>query len=64
MVQSFSLTGGEGGIRTPGTLRYNGFQDRRFRPLSHLSRIPAVAQCAARQGFKHAPAHWRLLTKH
>src|SRR3569832_1320422 len=29
--------GGEGGIRTPGPLRVNGFQDRRFRPLSHLS---------------------------
>ncbi len=34
---------GEGGIRTPGSARINGFQDRRFRPLSHLSlrcRIP------------------------
>src|SRR3569832_2835241 len=29
--------GGEGVIRTPGPLRVNGFQDRRFRPLSHLS---------------------------
>ena len=29
--------GGEGGIRTPGPLRVNGFQDRRFKPLSHLS---------------------------
>ncbi len=28
--------GGRGtGIRTLGSLRYNGFQDRRFRPLSH-----------------------------
>ncbi len=40
-----SQTGGEGGIRTPGPRRVNGFQDRRFRPLSHLShektRIPA-----------------------
>ncbi len=35
----FCMRGGEGGIRTPGTLRYNGFQDRRFRPLSHLSGI-------------------------
>ncbi|MCK4607554.1 MAG: hypothetical protein KAU35_09685, partial [candidate division Zixibacteria bacterium] len=26
-----------GRIRTHGTLRYNGFQDRRFRPLSHSS---------------------------
>ena len=29
--------GGEQGIRTPGTLRYNGFQDRRIRPLCQLS---------------------------
>ena len=28
---------GEGGIRTPGTLRLNGFQDRLLRPLGHLS---------------------------
>jgi hypothetical protein len=26
-----------GGIRTPGTSRYNGFQDRRIRPLCHSS---------------------------
>ena len=29
--------GGEIGIRTPGCFHINGFQDRRFRPLSHLS---------------------------
>ena len=29
--------GGEGGIRTPGTLRFSGFQDHRDRPLCHLS---------------------------
>jgi hypothetical protein len=34
--------GGEGGIRTHGTLRFNGFQDRRFRPLSHLSSKHAI----------------------
>ncbi len=28
---------GERGIRTPGTSQYNGFQDRRNRPLCHLS---------------------------
>ena len=33
----FYMDGGEGGIRTHGGLRLNGFQDRRFRPLSHLS---------------------------
>ncbi len=26
-----------GGIRTPGTSRYNGFQDHRIRPLCHAS---------------------------
>ena len=30
-------SGGESGIRTRGTLRYAGFQNRCFRPLSHLS---------------------------
>ena len=29
---------GEGGIRTPGTSQFNGFQDRRNRPLCHLSK--------------------------
>ena len=29
--------GGERGIRTPGKLPFNGFQDRRDRPLRHLS---------------------------
>ena len=29
--------GGGGGIRTPGTFRYNGFQDRRLKPLGHSS---------------------------
>ncbi len=31
------MNGGGGGIRTPGSLRLNGFQDRRYRPLSHPS---------------------------
>ena len=29
--------GGERGIRTPGPVTVNGFQDRRNRPLCHLS---------------------------
>ena len=29
--------GGEKGIRTPGGFHLNGFQDRRIRPLCHLS---------------------------
>ena len=33
----FSVYCGERGIRTPGTSQYNGFQDRRNRPLCHLS---------------------------
>ena len=34
----YTLYCGETGIRTPGTSRYNGFQDRRNRPLCHLSK--------------------------
>ena len=33
----FILVCGEGGIRTPGASQLNGFQDRRNRPLCHLS---------------------------
>ena len=33
----FSIYCGETGIRTPGTSQFNGFQDRRNRPLCHLS---------------------------
>ena len=33
----FSVYCGERGIRTPGTSQFNGFQDRRNRPLCHLS---------------------------
>ena len=33
----FLLICGEWGIRTPGTLRHNGFQDHRNRPLCQLS---------------------------
>ena len=35
-MKSLNLRG-ERGIRTPGTLLYNGFQDRRDRPLCHFS---------------------------
>ena len=34
----YTLCCGERGIRTPGTSQYNGFQDRRDRPLCHLSK--------------------------
>ena len=30
-------SGGERGIRTPGAVTLNGFQDRRIRPLCHFS---------------------------
>ena len=36
----FSIYCGETGIRTLGTSQYNGFQDRRNRPLCHLSKTP------------------------
>ena len=41
------LFGGGPGIRTPGTSRFNGFQDRRFRPLSQPTRnchLPLAGQ--------------------
>jgi hypothetical protein len=33
---------GERGIRTPGTLQYNSFQDCRIRPLCHFSAAKVV----------------------
>ena len=36
--------GGEGGIRTHGRLPVSGFQDRRIRPLCHLSRCACDAR--------------------
>ena len=33
----FPTLGGERGIRTPGPVTVNGFQDRRIRPLCHFS---------------------------
>ena len=38
----FNVYCGETGIRTPGTSQYNGFQDRRNRPLCHLSKTPLL----------------------
>ena len=52
--------GGEGGIRTPGPFRVNGFQDRRFRPLSHLSFIfQSASSYTYLPGINH---HFALLT--
>ena len=36
-VLIFKTISGERGIRTPGASQLNGFQDRRDRPLCHLS---------------------------
>jgi hypothetical protein len=33
----YEVFSGERGIRTPGPVTVNGFQDRRIRPLCHLS---------------------------
>jgi hypothetical protein len=37
-LNGFFSFGGERGIRTPGGVTLNGFQDRRIRPLCHLSK--------------------------
>ena len=39
---------GERGIRTPGGVTLNGFQDRRNRPLCHLSSVNAFALTGAK----------------
>ena len=41
---------GERGIRTPGTSQFNGFQDRRNRPLCHLSMVNFTPPKAHPQG--------------
>ena len=43
------LFGGELGIRTPGCFHINGFQDRRFRPLSQLSILFSFFVCRGRK---------------
>lgn len=40
--------GGGGGIRTHGTFRLSGFQDRRNRPLYH----PSVEVLLGREGYE------------
>ena len=43
-----ACSGGEGGIRTPGSLQIAGFQDQCFRPLSHLSEAASsISEAAA-----------------
>ena len=43
---------GETGIRTPGTSQYNGFQDRRNRPLCHLSKTSFTEVLSSESGAK------------
>ncbi len=47
-------TGGERGIRTPGRVLkpYNGLANRRFRPLSHLSRSGSRSESAATESAR------------
>ena len=49
------LSGGESGIRTHGTLPYDGFQDRCNRPLYHLSmavsRYLPESECKGKHKF-------------
>ena len=48
--------GGRGGIRTPGTSRFNGFQDRRDRPLCHPSgAVKLVIALISVQGGRFSP---------
>ena len=42
MTNGLIIICGERGIRTPGTSRYGGFQDRCNRPLYHLSKSKTV----------------------
>ena len=44
------VSGGEGGIRTHGPLRDNGFRDRPIRPLSHLSASELINHLFSAQG--------------
>ena len=39
LTRFFIVFCGERGIRTPGPVKINGFQDRRIRPLCHLSSL-------------------------
>ena len=48
----YTLYCGETGIRTPGTSQYNGFQDRRNRPLCHLSKTSLSEVLFVKSGAK------------
>ena len=48
----FNVCCGETGIRTPGSVTFNGFQDRRNRPLCHLSKTPLSEVLFVKSGAK------------
>ena len=48
----FSVYCGETGIRTPGSVTFNGFQDRRNRPLCHLSKTSLSEVLSVESGAK------------
>ena len=48
----FSVYCGETGIRTPGASQHNGFQDRRNRPLCHLSKTSFSRSTSLLSGAK------------
>jgi hypothetical protein len=48
----YTLYCGETGIRTPGSVTFNGFQDRRNRPLCHLSKTPLSGVLFVKSGAK------------
>ncbi len=52
------IKSGERGIRTPGPVKDNGFQDRRFRPLSHLSLFIEKTATPGRLRILHALQHF------
>jgi hypothetical protein len=63
---------GEGEIRTPGTLRYAGFQDQCIRPLCHLSEgrvvrsgriVENFADTSTTQFYCSEMALWRVSRK-
>jgi hypothetical protein len=59
------LPGGERGIRTPGPVTVNGFQDRRIRPLCHLSgaKVKHRSRIIKKSSKKHLKTpHCSLIT--
>lgn len=60
-----TVLGRERGIRTPGRLPYNGFQDRRIRPLCHLSVCFSVSEtwCKGKQIYFTCNSSVKILFK-